>query len=162
MLVGYAYGLLRDHARAEDVVHDAYLVVMDKYDQFEEGTSMIAWCRTIVRFKISETVRRERRLIPLEERILNDAVENAFQTTQRDADVRLDDGSNEALEYCLSRLKEAHQTMIAACYKEQLTYEELATRFNLNVETVRKRLYRIRTSLRDCAEKRKSIIEVRP
>lgn len=42
MLVGYAYGLLRQHARAEDAVHEAYLVVMDKCEQFKEGTS----CRT--------------------------------------------------------------------------------------------------------------------
>ena len=101
MLVAYAYGLLRDYARAEDAVHEAYLVVMDKFDDFEEGTSMIAWCRTIVRFKISESIRKESRLVPLEERILNDAVENAFQTVQRDSDTHRYTGLNEALDHCV-------------------------------------------------------------
>jgi len=63
MLVAYAYGLLRDHARAEDVVHEAYVVVMDKYGEFKEGTSMVAWCHTIVRFKVSESTRKERRIV---------------------------------------------------------------------------------------------------
>lgn len=162
MLVGYAYGLVRDHARAEDAVHEAYLVVMDKYEQFEEGTSLVAWCRTIVRYKVAEMVRKERRLVPVEQRILNDAVENAFQEAQRDAQVRHYSALIEALEYCVSRLTAEQRALLSACYGERLSYEESAGRFGLRVETVRKRLYRIRAGLRDCAMKRKAVMEARP
>lgn len=160
MLVAYAYGLLREYARAEDVVHDAYLVVMDKYDEFEEGTSLIAWCRTIVRYKVSEIVRKERRQIPVEERILNDAVDHAFQSVQRDAQVRHYNGLNEALDYCVARLNANHRALLTTHLQEQLSYDELAKRFSLNVETVRKRLYRIRRSLRECAKKRQAAMGI--
>jgi RNA polymerase sigma-70 factor (ECF subfamily) len=162
MLVAYAYGLLRDHARAEDVVHEAYLVVMDKYHQFEEGTSMVAWCRTIVRFKVAEIVRKERRLVPLEQRILDDAVDSAFQLSQQDDQIRHFNELAEALAYCVERLKEDHRRLLSATYHEQLTYEELAARFHLQVETVRKRLFRIRASLRKCATERQAVMEARP
>mgnify|MGYP002353734410 CR=1 FL=1 len=162
MLVGYAYGLLRHHARAEDAVHEAYLVVMDKYDQFEEGTSLIAWCRTIVRYKLAEMIRKERRLVPVEQRVLNDAIENALQDTQRDAHVRHYHALIEALEHCISRLTEEQRDLLSACYSERLSYEESAGRFGLRVETVRKRLFRIRAELRDCAMKRKALMEARP
>lgn len=161
MLVGYAYGLLRHHARAEDAVHEAYLVVIDKYEQFEEGTSLVAWCRTIVRYKVAEMLRKERRLVPVEQRILNDAVENAFQEVQQHAQVRHYSAMIESLEYCVSRLTEEHRALLSACYSEQLSYEELAARFGLRVETVRKRLHRMRTALRDCAARRKAFAEAR-
>jgi RNA polymerase sigma-70 factor, ECF subfamily len=162
MLVGYAYGLLRHHARAEDAVHEAYLVVMDKYEQFEEGTSLIAWCRTILRYKVAEMVRKERRLVPVEQRILDDAVESAFQLTQQDTQSRRYDALAEALEHCVSQLTEEQRALLSACYSERLSYEESAGRFGLRVETVRKRLYRIRAGLRDCAMKRKALMEAQP
>lgn len=158
MLVAYAYGLLRDYARAEDAVHEAYLVVMDKYDDFEEGTSMVAWCRAIVRFKISESIRKNSRMIPLEERILNDAVENAFQMVQRDSDVHKYSSLNEALDHCVALLAEMQRSMLTARYKDQLTYQELAAQFEINIETVRKRLYRIRQALRECVTKREATL----
>ena len=48
-LVAYARSLLGDYAAAEDAVQEAMLVVVKKFDQFQEGTSILAWCRAIVR-----------------------------------------------------------------------------------------------------------------
>jgi len=44
-LVAYARSLLGNYTVAEDVVQEVFLVVMKKFDQFQEGTSMLAWCR---------------------------------------------------------------------------------------------------------------------
>ena len=51
-LVAYAHALLADYAAAEDVVQNAFLVVARRYEDFEEGTSILAWCRGIVRLEI--------------------------------------------------------------------------------------------------------------
>ena len=45
-LVAYARAFLGNHTAAEDAVQEATLVVARKYDQFQEGTSMPAWCRS--------------------------------------------------------------------------------------------------------------------
>ena len=42
-LVAYARSLLGNYAAADDVLQEAMLVVVNKYDQFQEGTSMLAW-----------------------------------------------------------------------------------------------------------------------
>ena len=51
-LVAYARSLLGDYAAAEDAVQESMLVVVKKFDLFQDGTSMIAWCRSIVRLEV--------------------------------------------------------------------------------------------------------------
>ena len=83
-LVAYAYGLLADYAAAEDVVQNAFLVVAHRHGDFVEGASMIAWCRGIVRLEIMSHLRKRWREPAVEDRILNDAMEAAFDTCQSD------------------------------------------------------------------------------
>ncbi len=47
-LLTYARSLLGSYTAAEDMVQEAMLVVVRKFDQFEEGTSILAWCRSII------------------------------------------------------------------------------------------------------------------
>lgn len=42
-LTAYARSLLGDYAAAEDAVQEAMIVVVRKFDQFQEGSSMLAW-----------------------------------------------------------------------------------------------------------------------
>lgn len=62
-LLAYARSLLGNCAAAEDVVQEAFLVVMKKFDQFQEGTSMLKWCRSFVRvaiLRLNQQRQRER------------------------------------------------------------------------------------------------------
>src|SRR6185295_13077574 len=68
--LSYAFALLRDWVRAEDVVQDAFIVVMNKWAEFQPGTSLFLWTRQIVHFKALEAVRARKELSPLEEDLL--------------------------------------------------------------------------------------------
>ena len=57
----YARALLGNYAAAEDAVQEAMLVVVAKHDQFEEGTSVLAWCRSIVRIEVLRAKQRHQR-----------------------------------------------------------------------------------------------------
>jgi len=64
-LVAYARSLVGNYAAAEDIVQEAMIVVVKKVDQFREGTSMLAWCRSIVRLEVlrlNQQRKRERSL----------------------------------------------------------------------------------------------------
>ena len=69
-LVAYAYAMLTDYAAAEDVVQNALLVVARRHEDFEEGSSMLAWCRSIVRSEVLAHLSKRRRERPVEDRIL--------------------------------------------------------------------------------------------
>ena len=145
-LVAYAHALLADYAAAEDVVQNAFLVVARKHEDFEEGTSMLAWCRGIVRLEILSHLRKYRREPTLEDRLLHDAMDGAFETHQAtEAWPRAD-----YLRDCLARLTGRARDLIRLRYEENAKYEQIAEALNMGLEAVRKGLLRTKHQLREC------------
>ena len=86
-LIGYAYGLLRDYALAEDAVQSGYVALTKRFDTIS-GDSVLAWCRGAVRLEALQLLRRRGKTLSLEETVLFDAVADAFeieQTPEREA-----------------------------------------------------------------------------
>ena len=151
-LLTYARSLLGSYAAAEDIVQEAMLVVVRKFDQFEEGTSMLAWCRSIVRLEVLRLKQRLHRERSLTERLLDDAIDAAFdefQTAQN-----LDDAacSREALESCLQRVSERGKSVLEARFVDELSYEQIGHRIGMTLEAVRKTLFRVKKQVRSCVE----------
>src|SRR5260221_10385754 len=59
-LLSYAFALLRDWVKAEDIVQDAFIVVMNKWAEFRPGSSLFLWVRQIVHFKALEAARTKK------------------------------------------------------------------------------------------------------
>ncbi|HVR87859.1 MAG TPA: sigma-70 family RNA polymerase sigma factor, partial [Planctomycetota bacterium] len=64
-LQAFAFGLLRDWALAEDVVQDAFIIVMNQWEDYEPGTSLFSWIRQIVHHKAMEARRSRTRQLQL-------------------------------------------------------------------------------------------------
>ena len=145
-LVAYAHALLADYAEAEDVVQNAFLVVARKHEDFAEGTSMLAWCRGIVRLEILSHLRKRRREPAVEDRILNDAMEAAFEAHQSaELGLRADH-----LHGCLAKLNCRARDLIRLRYEENAGYEQIAEALKMGLEAVRKGLLRTKQQLREC------------
>ena len=145
-LVAYAHALLADYAAAEDVVQNAFLVVARKHEDFTEGTSMLAWCRGIVRLEILSHLRKRRREPAVEDRILNDAMEAAFEAHQsEEPELRAD-----YLRGCLAKLNGRARDLIRLRYEENAGYEKIAGALKMGLEAVRKGLLRTKQQLREC------------
>lgn len=149
-LLAYAYASLGDHSAAEDVVQNSFLVVMNKYSDFQEGTSMIAWCRSIVRLKIFETLRERRRLVTTEDHLLYDAIAFAFEDAQAPEQAAVRNERLERLRVCVSKLPAKSRRLLEVSMRPGTSYAEIARLAIMKVEAVRKALYRIRQTLRDC------------
>ena len=113
-LVAYARALLGDFAEAEDAVQETMLVVVKKFEQFQEGTSMLAWCRSMVRLEVLRMKQKRRRERTLAERLLDDAVDAAFAESK---EVRQHDDTEtwrSALERCLAQISERGRRILKA------------------------------------------------
>ena len=151
-LIAYARSLLGNYAAAEDVVQEAMLVVVKKFDQFQEGTSILAWCRAIVRLEVLRLKQQSQRERTLAERLLDDAIDAAFeefQTARRRDDT---ESWREALERCLGRVPERGQGVLRARFVDELSYQQIAERVGMTIEAVRKALFRLKRQVRSCVE----------
>ena len=145
-LVAYAHALLADYAAAEDVVQNAFLVVARRFEDFEEGTSILEWCRGIVRLEILSHLRKRRREPTVEDRILNDAIDAAFVAHQSAAPGPRADH----LRDCLAKLADRARDLIRLRYEENAGYEKIAEALEMGLEAVRKGLLRTKQQLREC------------
>jgi RNA polymerase sigma-70 factor (ECF subfamily) len=151
-LLAYARSLLGDYAAAEDAVQDAMLVVVKKFDQFQEGTSILAWCRAIVRLEVLRVKQQRQRERSLTERLLDDAIDAAFdefQTAQRHDEAQV---WHEALERCLGRVPNRGRKVLQARFVDELSYQQISERVGMTLEAVRKALFRLKRDVRTCVE----------
>ncbi len=144
--VAYARALLADCAAPEVVVHDAFLVVARRHEDFAESNSILAWCRGIVQLEIVSHLRKRRREPAVEDRILNDAMEATFEAHQ----------SNESGPHadhlcgCLGKLYGRARDLIRLRHEENTTYKQLGAALEIGLEAVRKGLLRIIQQLHEC------------
>ena len=151
-LVAYARSLLGNYSAAEDAVQEAMLVVVKKFDQFQEGTSMLAWCRAIVRLEVLRIKQRHQREQSLTEHLLDDAIDAAFDEFQT---AQCREGAqdwHETLERCLERVPKRGRSVLQARFVDELSYQQIAQRVGMTLEAVRKALFRLKKQVRLCVE----------
>lgn len=153
-LTAYAMALLRDYALAEDVVQDAFLIVMEKHTDFTPGTSMLAWCRQIVRLKVLELIRSRSHEHTLVDQVLMDAVNDAFSRYDGEEAKSWFAERLDSLASCLDQLPARSSQLLEGLYAHRKSYRQLADSTGMTQEAVQKSLYRSRVQLRLCIEKR--------
>ena len=151
-LMAYARALLGNYAAAEDVVQETMLVVVKKFDQFQHGTSMLAWCRSIVRLEVLRLKQRNQRERTLAERLLDDAIDAAFEEFQTARHRDDAESWREALQRCLQQVPERGRGVLKARFADELSYQQIGERVGMTIEAVRKALFRLKRQLRSCVE----------
>lgn len=149
----YAFSMLKDRAEAEDLVQDAFIIVMEKFEDFEEGTSMMAWTRAIVRFKVLQSLEKRKRRAKILDSLLYDAVDAAFEeaaSEQYADDVR---ARGQRLDDCLEKLGERPRKLLNYVYGERMSYEDAAETIGMGFEAVKKSLQRAKAQLRECVRR---------
>jgi RNA polymerase sigma-70 factor, ECF subfamily len=150
-LLPLAVRIVRDRAEAEDVVHDAFVIVGDRAGQYasERGT-VAAWLVTLVRnLSIDRARRRDRRGTLLREVVthepgpsLTDPEGLTFHSAMR-----------RRVQRAMQSLPAAQQRILERAFFEGLSYPEIAEREGLPLGTVKSRAARARASLREALER---------
>ena len=158
-LLSYAFALLRDWVRAEDVVQDAFIVVMNKWPEFRPGTSLFLWVRQIVHFKALEAA-RARKMSPVEEELLS-RVAASMQRGLDEKIANLQRLRRQALQRCMAHLDARSAGLLSGFYTESLSCESLAQLQRRSVNAVRLSLSRLRKQLHDCVLRQMPALESR-
>lgn len=133
---------------AEDIMQEVAVVIWDKFEEYEPGTSFQAWAIQIAKYKILHLRRSyARNKVILSETLLDQAANFFVDSSYEETEIR-----QEALEECLRNLPEKHRTIMSMRYQKEESCINIANALNRKVGQVRTQLSRIRSSLRDCVE----------
>lgn len=166
-LYRYALSQLKNEASAEDVVQDALLSAYRALDQFQGKSSIKTWLTTILRNKIIDHVRKNKRDTlndPLEiddDKVVNSSFNsfgvwtkwlNSWSSTP-DQLLQQKDFLNQ-LNECLFALPSNLRQVFILKNVDSLSTEEICEKLDISTNNVWVILYRSRMRLRECIEKK--------
>ena len=133
----YARALLRDRARADDLVQDALERALNKFSLFRRGSDLRAWLFTIMHnVHVNQIRSASNRMITIE------YDDGDMVPAHGDDATTLRDLSN-----ALERLAPEHREILVLIGVEQFSYDEAARVLNVPIGTVMSRLSRARERL---------------
>lgn len=149
-LMVYARALVFDESAAADLVQDAFVAAWKSLGRFDVTRDFGTWMRGIVRNKWRDHCRMAGR-----NREVTDADLEVMEFEMCQWEEARQNGNGqvfERLEICMKRLPETLATAVKAFYYDGLDGEGVAENLKVNAATVRKRLERARSALRECLD----------
>jgi RNA polymerase sigma-70 factor (ECF subfamily) len=156
-----AYHLTRNRADAEDLVQDAYIRGMRKFEQFEQGTNLKAWLGRILFNQFINEYRRKKRRVKsvFVEGVENMAgVEDNAELDDRFAQMGPKELANDDsflqtldqdLKEGLEELDGRYRDVLLLNTVGDLSYRDIASKLKLPIGTVMSRLHRAKAFLRE-------------
>jgi RNA polymerase sigma-70 factor (ECF subfamily) len=143
---GLALKILRDEGEAEDVVHDAFVAIVQRVDQYhpERGT-VAAWLVTTVRNLALDRTRRKTRRAQIVEAELRHEPTEAPKDPER---ALYSERERDRVRRAMSSLPEAQRETLEIAFFEGLSYPEIAARENVPLGTIKSRAARALHALR--------------
>lgn len=145
-LFGVALRILRDKAETEEAIQEIYVKIWQKADRYVAGqTSPISWLVAVARNHALDMIRARR---PQTEDI--DAaldIADLGPTPERQAEANEDSAR---IAHCLATLEPDRAEAVRGAYLDGFSYDELAQRYAVPINTMRTWLRRSLIKLREC------------
>lgn len=147
----YAYGILNNKQKAEDVVSTAFIEFYKKIDQFEwQNISMKFWLFRTVRNLSYKNFRKEKRA---KETQMNEVLENELHEEISFVDDIVNKDLIKDVKQEIAKLNDLEKETITLRIWEDMQFNEIANLQNINESTCRWRFYnsinKIKKSLKD-------------
>ena len=149
-----ARAILRDDAEAEDALQEAYIQAYRSLASFRAEAKLTTWLARIVANEALMRLRKQTRraeIVPMQpaasaqalEHVMDTDIDNAPQASMERSEMR------RLLEAQIDALPEAYRAVFVLRAVEELSVEETAAVLDLAPPTVRTRLFRARSLLRE-------------
>jgi RNA polymerase sigma-70 factor (ECF subfamily) len=143
--------ILRSDSEAEDVVQDAFVLAFTKLESFKGNSAFFTWLYRIGYNVAITRIRRRRSTVSIEGKDETGRLD--FPDNGPSPADRLEKHEQAAqLMRAMDRLSEEHRSILVLREMEELDYDAIAEILDLPIGTVRSRLHRARTQLREQLE----------
>lgn len=147
-LFGVVLRILNNRAEAEDALQEIYVKIWNNADKFAVNQySPMSWLVVVARNHAIDVI-RARKPIAVD---IDDAfdVSDDNKTPEQEA---INTSEGKRIDNCLQELDEQKAQAVRGAYVEGYSYEELAERFSVPINTMRTWLRRSLISLKECLE----------
>lgn len=145
-LFGVVLRILKDRAEAEEAIQEIYVKIWQRADRYIAGqTSPISWLVAVARNHALDIVRARRPVSDDMEAALD--IPDSGPTPEAQASANEDSAR---IEYCLATLEPDRADAVRGAYLDGFSYEELAQRHAVPLNTMRTWLRRSLLRLREC------------
>ena len=147
-LQAYILSLVLDRDRANDILQQTNLVILEKEPHFTPGSNFSAWTAKIAFYEVlTDRRHRQRSRLLFSDEMLQLIADHA------DAALDVQDERIDALNDCIGRLSKPHRDLVAERYREGGSVSELASKYKKSAASISAMLYRIRSALTDCVQR---------
>jgi RNA polymerase sigma-70 factor (ECF subfamily) len=139
--------ILRSEADAEDAVQDAFVLAFTKLDSFQGKSAFFTWLYRIGYNVAISRIRRRKQTVSL-----SGDGERQFDFESdgpAPADRMEQDEDSRQLTAALDRLSDDHRSILVLREMEEMDYDAISEVLDLPIGTVRSRLHRARSALRE-------------
>lgn len=147
-IYAYIYSLVFNGPDADDIFQETALVVLQKFDEFEQGTNFTAWACRVAYHKAMKSMETRRARKFLDPRLLETLGQESHHAADN-LDQRL-----AALSVCLEKLSQKDREMVVARYVGGNSIDQLAKDSHRSESLIYKRLTGIHDSLLRCIRRR--------
>lgn len=145
-LFGTVLRILKDRAEAEEALQDVYIKIWQRADRYQAGmASPISWLATIARNHALDMI-RARRPVSDDLDVAVDLADGAPDPEQ----AAISGGERGLIENCLDQLPVDRAEAVRGAYLDGYSYEELAARYAVPLNTMRTWLRRSLMRLKQC------------
>jgi RNA polymerase sigma-70 factor (ECF subfamily) len=144
----YIYSLVANWSDADDIFQETSIVLMQKFDEFEPGTSFFAWACRVAYHKV---------LVHFKKRRFHEHLDDELLDVLHDEALPLADQSNArfaALTDCLGELSEKDRKLVALRYHGSASVETVAQQVDRTPWAVYKALARVHDALLACIRRK--------
>ena len=145
-LLGVALRIVRDRDTAHDVLQDAFLLVWQRAASYQRALgSGRGWIYTVVRHRALDEARRVKHETPM-----GDEIERLADHAGAQQAIDMANADTASLERCMGRLDERKRECIVYAFVEGYTHEQIASRLDTPVGTVKSWIRRGLLALKEC------------
>jgi RNA polymerase sigma-70 factor, ECF subfamily len=147
-LFGFILALTANRADAEDVFQNTSVVLWEKFDAFEPGTSFYAWACRIAYFEALYQRRKTKRMKTISDEAWHALANHALAVSDAP------DAGEQALADCLEKLPAADRDILEKKYYAKLSVAEIAAACSKSVHSIYRTLSRVHDQLLQCVRRK--------
>lgn len=145
---GYILCMVNNWADADDILQEAVIVMMKKFQGFDSAERFLNWALRVARFEVLNHVQKRGNHLPLFSPDVLEAIEERAAH-----EIQVQDSRREALQGCIGKLRERDQELLRLRYEVDATTQAVAEAVGRSTDAVYKALNRIHHQLLMCVRR---------